>query len=35
MKIPGSGSGIGTESGSVSQRHGIRYQNVTDAQHWL
>jgi hypothetical protein len=42
MKIEGSGSAYGSESGSISQRHGSAdphpdpdpHQNVMDPQHW-
>jgi hypothetical protein len=39
MKIAGSASGSGSESGSISQRHGSAnpdpHQNVMDPQHWV
>ncbi len=40
MKIEGSASGSGSESGSISQMHGFAdpdqdpHQNVMDPQHW-
>ncbi len=38
IKIAGSGSASGSESGSISQRHGSAdpdpHQNVMDPQHW-
>jgi hypothetical protein len=41
MKIEGSGSASGSETGSISQRHGSavpdpdQHQNVMDPQHWF
>jgi hypothetical protein len=39
MKLEGSGSASGSESGSISQRHGSAdpdpHQNVMDPQHWV